>query len=115
MLTKEDIYKFLHSNDQSSLLTQMISLKTAIQSKVAELFTPIESLEIVFNNGKIDHSTIIDKLILVASSYYKQNPNKENLFCLSMVVGTIIKEYDFTVFYLTNEGLYILADRISQS
>lgn len=111
MLTISEINSFLHSEDKS-LLTKMISYKGAIQNKIANLITPDEALSIVLPNSPINNN-IINKLIILAAQYYKQEPNKDNLFCLSIVIGTIIKEYDWGNYYLTKEGLAFLVDKIS--
>lgn len=51
-------------------------------------------------------------LIHLGYRKYSIKPTTENLYCASIAVATIIKEYEWGMEYLIGDGLYKLAKRV---
>lgn len=98
-------------NKLSSALPKMIDYKTYIQRNVLDVATSEELADV--SNGILNQS-LLNKLILLAKSKW-QSGSSEDLYCLSMAVATIIKEYGWGTEYLNNEGLFRLAVRIENA
>ena len=58
---------------------------------------------------------VIDKLANIGKIQYKQSVerNDETLYCLCMAIGTIIKEYDWGIEYIQQEGICEIAAKIT--
>ena len=89
-----------------SLVVKMIPYKTSIQNEIIPQLTQQELLDI---KHSIKNHYVINKLAKIAARHYKETPNNEALFCLSMTLATIIKEYEWGTEYLTPNGLCTLA------
>ena len=50
---------------------------------------------------------------ILGKKIYNQNPTEEKVYMIAMSIGTIIKEYGWGNDYVTNEGIYRLANRIA--
>lgn len=107
MLTREEASAF--SRDVS-LLYRMIPYKTTIQNEIWLHLTMSERLDI--QNFVKKNNSVIDKLAKIAYKYYTESPDKETLFCLSMTIATIIKEYEWGTEFLSADGICKLAQRI---
>ena len=92
-----------------SLVVKMIPYKTSIQNEIIPQLTQQELLDI---KHSIKNYYVINKLAKIAARHYKETPNNEALFCLSMTLATIIKEYEWGTEYLTPNGLCTLAQII---
>lgn len=108
ILTEEDIRYFSHL-PQFSLMPQMIPLKECFQNEIAFILTDEEKLSIKLSQI---NKQVISKLINLAIQYYKLSPNKTNLYCLCLVIATIIKEYEWGDHFLTTQGILYLAEKI---
>ena len=108
MLTEEDI-RYLSHLPQSSLMFQMIPLKDSIQKEIISLLTDEEKLSIKLSQM---NKQVVNKLINLSMQYYKLFPNKTNLYCLCMVIATIIKEYEWGDYFLTTQGILYLSEKI---
>ncbi len=107
-LTEDDVKRFSSSLDMS-MLSRMIPLKSNIQNQIVNYLSEREKACII--NSQINEDVII-KLTSLASIYYNQSPDKTNLFILCMVIGTIIKEYEWGTYYITTEGVLKLSKLI---
>ena len=102
-----------------SLVVKMIPYKTSIQNEtVAQNGNDIyigskagipEGFKLLDIKHSIKNHYVINKLAKIAARHYKETPNNEALFCLSMTLATIIKEYEWGTEYLTPNGLCTLA------
>lgn len=106
MFTSEEAVAY---SKNISLVLKMIPYKTSIQNEIIPQLTQQELLDIKYS---IKNHYVINKLAKIAARHYKEIPNNETLFCLSMTLATIIKEYEWGTEYLTPNGLYELAKRI---
>lgn len=96
-------------NNMFSALPKMISYKRTIQEKVLEIATQRELFDVAAcktNEG------MIEKLVMLANKEWIKDKDAKSLYCAAMAVATIIKEYDWGVYYLTGEGLYEMASKI---
>lgn len=87
----------------------MVKYKQDIQRSIIPMLTKEETEDI---RNSVQNEDVINKLILVALNLYYQNPNNQTLYCLSMAVGTIIKEFEWGTYYISQEGLYQTATKI---
>ncbi len=93
-----------------SFLPEMISYKKSIQEEVLEVATQKE-IENVRNS--IYSQSLVDKLIILAAKQWSNKTNIASLYCAAMAVGTIIKEYEWGIKWITPDGLYELATQIA--
>lgn len=106
MFTREEAVAYSRN---MSLLIRMIPYKTSIQNEIVSLLNQRELLDIKYS---VKNETVINKLTKLSATYYKESPNDETLFCLSMTVATIIKEYEWGTDYLSADGICELAQKI---
>lgn len=106
MFTREEATAYSRN---LSLLARMIPYKTSIQNEIVEQLTQQELMDIALS---IKNETVINKLAKLAATYYKESQNNETLFCLSMTLATIIKEYEWGTNYLSADGICGLAQKI---
>lgn len=91
------------------LLQKAIPIKTHLQNAIIECLTQDELIDIWSSNI---NEGVIEKLILLARPYYEESPTSETLDILSLSIGTIIKEYEWGLYYLSKDGINELHDRI---
>lgn len=94
------------------ILQRAIPIKTYLQNAIVNCLTQEELEDIRIS--KLNESVIV-KLILLARPYYRENPTKEMLYVLALSIGTIIKEYEWDTYYLSNTGMQELQDRIKEN
>ncbi len=113
MINKTEFIQFIRQPKDTllPLLPVMIEYKTFIQYNVLDIASQQEINDI--RDCRINQTTI-DKLTMLAHSRW-QNSGMETLYCAAMAVATIIKEYDWGTYYLSESGLYELATRIENS
>jgi hypothetical protein len=111
LITKQEFEKAANEirNNIYSALPQMISYKTTIQQDVLAIATQCEMFDVAA--CRINDS-LIEKLVMLANKEWRKDRSGKSLYCAAMAVATIIKEYDWGVYYLTGEGLYELANQI---
>jgi len=100
------------SQNPTVWLPLMIGYKTGIQKAILNIATKDELLDV--KNCRINQS-MISKLCQIANKELHKTYNAETLFSLSIAVATIIKEYNWGTYYLIDEGLLELADRIQNT
>lgn len=84
--------------------------KSCIQFEIIRMTTQQELNDI--KNCRLNHS-LIDKLaILGKKHYYASDKNDTTLYCICMAIGTIIKEYDWGIEYISKSGMCTLAQKI---
>lgn len=91
------------------ILRRAIPIKTILQNSIVNCLTQEELADIwssTLNEG------VIKKLISLARPYYKEEPTNETLDVLALSIGTIIKEYDWGLYYLHKKGFQELKDKI---
>lgn len=98
-------------NKLSSALPKMIDYKTYIQRNVLDVATSEELADV---SNETFNPSLMAKLIVLAKSRW-QSRTYEDLYCLSMAVATIAKEYGWGIEYLNAEGLYRLAIQIENA
>lgn len=91
------------------ILQKAIPIKTNLQNAIKECLTQEELLDIWRSNL---NENVIDKLVLLARPYYKEEPTDETLYALALSIGTIIKEYEWGTYYISKDGMQELQDRI---
>jgi hypothetical protein len=93
-------------------MPKMKYYKEYVQQTVLDITTPQELQDIMLcriNQG------MIDKLARLAAEKWRVNGSAYDLYCAAMAVATIVKEYDWGVQYLSEDGLYQIAGRIYNS
>ena len=78
-------------------------MKSRLQTEILPYLTNEDRNDI---RNCIYNQTTVDKLIRLAVPIYRQSPDAETLYCLSMAIGTIVKEYDWGSRFISNEGCY---------
>ena len=109
MTTIDDAPQMLNLISENFL--KAIQYKKIIQEAVIEELTPAEIDDIRYSRL---NETVINKLVDIAKQIYRQDHNMAALSCLSMAVGTIIKEYEWGTAYATSEGIVRLAQKIEK-
>ena len=94
------------------ILQRAIPFKTNLQNAIVECLTQEELSDIWSSHF---NESVIEKLILLAGPYYNEEPTKDTFDALAISIGTIIKEYEWGVYYLHKEGIKELKDRIRNS
>lgn len=91
------------------ILQKAISIKTNLQNAIIDCLTQEELLDICSSNF---NENVVEKLIILACSYYKEDTTNETLYALALSIGTIIKEYEWGTYYISKNGMQELQDRI---
>lgn len=90
-------------------IQKAIPIKTNLQNAIINCLTQEELSDI--SMSKLNEN-VIDKLILLSRPYYKEDPTNDTLEAIALSIGTIIKEYEWGLYYLSNKGIQELQDRI---
>ena len=93
----------------SPLLQTAISYKSSIQKEILPLLTSDQMMDVKYSRKNED---VVKMLIHLGYRKYSIKPTTENLYCASIAVATIIKEYEWGMEYLIGDGLYKLAKRV---
>lgn len=91
---------------------KMVKYKNNVQRFILDITTQDELSDIIqcrINQG------MVDKLCAVAKRELASDGDVLSLYCAAMAVATIIKEYDWGEFYLTDSGLWDIANRIQRA
>ena len=96
-------------NNFSTMLPKMIAYKNYIQRAVLEIVTQRELEDI--RDSRINQG-LIDKLVSLANQEWQLSGDVNSLYCAAMAVGTILKEYEWGIKWVTGDGLYEIAQRI---
>lgn len=108
--TKDDFTAVSRSIAPGSLLLQTaISFKSSIQREIIPLLTSDQMMDVKYSRKNED---VVKMLIHLGYRKYSANPTIENLYCASIAVATIVKEYEWGMEYLIGDGLYKLAKRV---
>lgn len=91
------------------ILQRAIPIKTDLQNAIVNCLTQEELIDIWSSNL---NESVIEKLILLARPYYKEDSTDETLYVLALSIGTIIKEYEWGTYYISKAGIQKLQDRI---
>lgn len=90
-------------------LERAIPIKTNLQNAIVNCLSQEELADIWSSTL---NESVIEKLILLARPYFKEEPTDKTLDVLALSIGTIIKEYEWGLYYLHKEGFQELKDRI---
>lgn len=93
----------------TTVFPRMINYKKSIQTAILDRLTSSEMYDI---RDSIVNEDVITKLSMLGAEHFKLIPDAQTLYCVSMAVGTIIKEYGWGTTYVTSPGLYELANKI---
>ena len=91
------------------ILQRAIPIKTHLQNAIVNCLSQEELADIWSSTL---NESVIEKLILLARPYFKEEPTDDTLDVLALSIGTIIKEYEWGLYYLHKEGIQELKDRI---
>lgn len=91
---------------------QMVKYKQAIQREIILQLDKKELDDIRYSRL---NETVINKLVRIGHNYYRRETNKLTLYSLAMAIGTIIKEYEWGTYYISQYGMYQLAIKIVES
>lgn len=94
----------------SSQFNELRNIKTILQNQITDQLSLQEMQDVVLSKK---NENTIDKLVILGKKIYNQNPTEEKVYMIAMSIGTIIKEYGWGNDYVTNEGIYRLANRIA--
>lgn len=117
MITKDrlkQIGKSILSNAVTSTgfspkFNELRNIKTILQNQITDQLSPQELQDIVLSKK---NEKTIEKLVVLGKRIYNQTPTEEKAYMIAMSIGTIIKEYEWGNDYVTDEGIYRLANRI---
>lgn len=108
--TKEEFTSVSRSiTPASPILQTAISFKSSIQREIIPLLTSDQMMDVKYSKKNED---VVRMLIHLGHRKYSSNPTTENLYCASIAIATIIKEYEWGMEYLIGDGLYKLAKRV---
>ena len=93
----------------TTVFPRMINYKKSIQTAILDRLTSSEMYDI---RDSIINEDVINKLSELGAEHFKLIPDAQTLYCVSMAVGTITKEYGWGITYVTSPGLYELANKI---
>ena len=93
-----------------ALFQLMREFKSTIQLEIIPLTTAEETEDI---RNCIPNEKTIEKLITLGASHFSKHMTPETLYCASMAVGTIIREYDWGWNFVSSAGVYEIAKRIN--
>ena len=114
MITKQE-FELAASQIKGNLmavLPQMISYKSNIQRTVLDSASNQELEDV--RDCRINQS-MIDKLCRLARNEWQLSGDAQSLYCATMAVATIVKEYDWGTQYLVGNGLWEMALRIQNA
>lgn len=111
MVNKQDFDLAAKSSASNlmAVLPKMISYKSYIQKAVLDIATHREIEDV--RDCRINQG-MIDKLCRLAKKEWMLSGDAQSLYCASMAVATIVKEYDWGTRYLVGDGLWEMAQRI---
>lgn len=93
-------------------LPKMIGYKSYIQRSILDVATTRELQDV--RDCRINQG-MIDKLCRLAKKEWMLSGDAQSLYCASMAVATIVKEYDWGTKYLAGDGLWEMAQRIQNA
>lgn len=99
------------TNHFSKYMPIMMQFKSTIQRTIIPLLSANELQDIRDCRTNI---TVIDKLVHIGKTQYQKSMERtdETLYCLCMAIGTIIKEYDWGIRYIQQDGMCEMAAKI---
>lgn len=89
----------------------MMQYKSSIQGMIIPMLSTDELQDI--KDGHLNMK-VIEKLANIGKGQYQQSNSQscEFLYCLCMAIGTIIKEYDWGIRYVQQDGICEIAEKI---
>lgn len=98
----------------SRYINEMIRIKSSIQSLIIPQLTLEEKNSIRLST--LNHN-VIAKLVNLGKLEYANNPLRSDTlaFCIAMAIGTIIKEYDWGLNYVMQDGIIAIANGVTNT
>lgn len=95
----------------SKYMPIMIQFKSTIQRDIIPQLSPLELQDIAFSRI---NKKVIEKLVNIGKSLYKQSTEHtdETIYCICLAIGTIIKEYEWGIRYIQQDGMCEIAAKI---
>lgn len=93
-----------------TIFSSMKMYKSSIQNEIIPLTTQQELRDIVqcrFNFSLVEKLARLGKM-----HFYESDQSDVSLYCICMAIGTIIKEYDWGIAYIQQEGMCKMAAMI---
>lgn len=90
-------------------LLSMVEYKSLLQREIIPLLTDKEVNDIA---NSIENKQVINKLVKLAAARCWIFSDDITLYCLSLSIGTILKEYGWGTYYTTSLGCYELASML---
>ena len=98
------------SNNIMPYMPYIIECKSSIQTGILPLLTYSETCDI--RDCQLN-AEVVEKLVSLGKKKYADSEKTtESLFCICLAIGTIIKEYDWGIYYLEVEGMCEIANKI---
>lgn len=85
------------------------AFKTEIQNAILAQISQQEKSDIRYSRY---NENVVDKLVSLGAQKFAAYNSVEALYCAAMAVGTIIKEYEWGIQFVTGDGVYQMARRI---
>lgn len=104
---------FNYQSVQSSAISDFSSMmmyKSCLQNEIIPLITPQELRDIKL--CRLNFSLLEKLAKLGKKHFYESDQSDISLYCICMAIGTIIKEYDWGLDYIQQEGMCKMANMI---
>lgn len=111
MVTKNDLMN-VRREYGFMLLPLMSQQKNYLQHEIISVLNHDEFLSI---RDSIYNENVLRKLVLLAKPLYEQDQSIINLYSLSMVIGCMLKDYEWGIQYIQPDGIYFIAEKIESS
>ena len=116
MITKQDFEKVAYGATTPLLFStygpKMIAYKNYIQNAILDIASFDEMLDV---KDSKPNQGLIEKLVKLANREWLLLSDVHSLYCVAMAVATIVDEYGWGSYYLTEDGLWQLADMIQKT
>lgn len=100
------------SSKESIEFAEIKSIKFGLQEEIKRYLTPGEELD---TKCPLPNKIVIDKLIKIGITYFKEKPSKERAFMVAQSIGIIICDYGWGTDYAVGPGLLKLTNEILNS
>ena len=107
---------FNYQSVQSSVVGHLTTFslmkryKSSIQNEIIPLITPQELSDIKL--CRLNFSLVEKLAKLGKKHFYESDQSDISLYCICMAIGTIIKEYDWGIAFIQQEGMCKMATMI---
>lgn len=85
------------------------AFKSEIQNAILAQISQQEKSDIQYSRY---NENVVEKLVTLGAEKFAAYNSVEALYCAAMAVGTIVKEYEWGIQFVTGDGCYQMARRI---